>query len=68
MTIKQEIHQLSVRSSLNLIYTMSRAIAMMMTMDEDTAAEIVRNSSETILREAIDLYDRLHAAPGKENI
>ena len=34
-------------------------------MDEDTAAEIVRNSSETILREAIDLYDRLHAAPYK---
>lgn len=55
MTLKQEIHQMSVRTSLNLIYTMSRSIVTMMAMDEPLAAEIVRTSSETILREAIDL-------------
>lgn len=67
MTIKQEIHQMSVRLSLNLIYTMSRSIVTMMAMDDPLAAEIVRTSSETILREAIDLYDRVHTdfAPGK---
>jgi len=67
MTLKQEIHQMSVRTSLNLIYTMSRSIVTMMAMDEPLAAEIVRTSSETILREAIDLYDRVHtdSAPGK---
>lgn len=67
MTLKQEIHQMSVRTSLNLIYTMIRSIVTMMAMDDPIAAEIVRTSSETILREAIDLYDRVHAsfAPGK---
>jgi len=67
MTIKQEIHQMSVRTSLNLIYTMSRSIVTMMAMDDPLAVEIVRTSSETILREAIDLYDRVHtdSAPGK---
>jgi len=46
---------------------MSRSIVTMMAMDEPLAAEIVRTSSETILREAIDLYDRVHtdSAPGK---
>lgn len=62
MTIKQEIHQMSMRSSLNLIYTMSRSIATLMSMDEDIAAEIVCSSSEIILQEALDLYDRIHTA------
>jgi len=67
MTLKQEIHQMSVRTSLNLIYTMSRTIDTLLPMNEPIAAEIVRTSSETILREAIDLYDRVHTdpAPGK---
>ena len=66
MTIKQEIHQMSVRTSLNLIYTMSRTIATLLPMTEPIAAEIVHTSSETILREALDLYDRVHtdSAPG----
>lgn len=67
MTIKQEIHRMSVRSSLNLIYTMSRTIATMMTMDEAVAAEIVQASSETILREAIELYDRIRTATEAAN-
>ena len=53
---------MSMRSSLNLIYTMSRSIATLMSMDEDIAAEIVCSSSEIILQEALDLYDRIHTA------
>ena len=67
MTLKQEIHQMSVRSSLNLIYTMSKVIATVMPLDDPGVTELIFSSSETILREAIDLYDRVHtdSAPGK---
>lgn len=68
MTLKQEIHQMSVRMSLNLIYTMSKVIATVMPMNDPNTAEIMHNSSETILREALDLYDRLHTDHGNENI
>ena len=50
-----------------MIYTMSRVIAAMMPMEEDAVAEIIRNSSETILREALDLYDRIHTTSDAAN-
>jgi len=67
MTLKQEIHQMNVRTSLNLIYTMSKVIAAVMPMDDPDVVEIMHNSSETILREALDLYDRLHTTYKCEN-
>lgn len=68
MSLEQEVFQLSVRTSLNLIYTMSRTIATIMPMEGEIAADVIRTSSEMILREAVTLHDKLSAAYAvKEN-
>ena len=61
MSLEQEIFQLSVRTSLNLIYTLSRSIATVMPLEGDVASDVIRTSSEMILREAIALHDRICA-------
>lgn len=69
MSLEQEVFQLSIRTSLNLIYTMSRTIATVMPMEGEIAADVIRTSSEMILREAIALHEKLSAAYAvKENI
>lgn len=68
MNLEQEVFQLSVRTSLNLIYTMSRTIATVMPMEGEIAADVIRTSSEMILREAVALHDKLSEAYAvKEN-
>ena len=68
MNLEQEVFQLSVRTSLNLIYTMSRTIATVMPMEGEIAADVIRTSSEMILREVVALHDKLSEAYAvKEN-
>lgn len=68
MNLEQEVFQLSVRTSLNLIYTMSRTIATVMPMEGEIAADVIHTSSEMILREAVALHDKLSEAYAvKEN-
>lgn len=68
MSLEQEVFQLSIRTSLNLIYTMSRTIATVMPMEGEIAADVIRTSSEMILREAVALHDKLSTAYAvKEN-
>lgn len=62
MSLEQEVFQLSIRTSLNLIYTMSRTIATVMPMEGEIAADVIRTSSEMILREAVALHDKLSTA------
>lgn len=69
MRPEQEIFRLSVRTSLNLIYTLSRSIVTVMPMDSEAAADVLRTSSALILREAVELHDRISEAYAvKENI
>lgn len=56
MSFEQEIFQINVRSSLNLIYTMSRMLATMMNMDDTAAAQLMQASTDMILQEACELY------------
>ena len=53
MSLEQEVFQLSVRTSLNLIYTLSRTMVTVMSMEGEVAADVLRTRSELILREVI---------------
>lgn len=62
MSLEQEVFRLSVRTSLNLIYTLSRTMVTVMPMEGEVAADVLRTSSELMLREAIALHDRITGA------
>lgn len=59
MTLNAEIDELCIRMSLNLIYTLSRTLTVALTMEGDVASDVLRSSSELILREAVTLSDRI---------
>ena len=59
MTLNAEIDELCIRMSLNLIYTLSRTLTVALTMDGDVASDVLRSSSDLILREAVTLSDRI---------
>lgn len=59
MTLNAEIDELCIRMSLNLIYTLSRTLTVALTMEGDVASDVLRSSSDLILREAVTLSDRI---------
>ena len=59
MTLNAEIDELCIRMSLNLIYTLSRTLSVALAMEGDVASDVLRSSSDLILREAVTLSDRI---------
>ena len=59
MTLNAEIDELCIRMSLNLIYTLSRTLTVALTMEGNVASDVLRSSSDLILREAVTLSDRI---------
>ena len=62
MCLKDDAVQCKVRATLNLIHTMSKALAASATLDSDLAVTAVFNCSELILRAAIELHNDVNAA------
>ncbi len=62
MCLKDDAVQCKVRATLNLIHTMSKALAVSATLDSDLADSAVFNCSELILRAAIELHNDINAA------
>ena len=51
-----------IRTTLNLIHTMSRALALVIQLESDLADTATFNCSELILRAAIELHNDVNAA------
>jgi hypothetical protein len=51
-----------IRTTLNLIHTMSRALSLAIQLESDLADTATFNCSELILRAAIELHDNVSAA------
>ena len=51
-----------IRTTLNLIHTMSRALSLVIQLESDLADTATFNCSELILRAAIELHDNVSAA------
>ena len=66
MCLKDDAVQCKIRATLNLIHTMSKALAVSSTLDGDLADTAVFNCSELILRAAIELHNDVNAAIDKE--
>ena len=66
MCLKDDAVQCKVRATLNLIHTMSRALAASASLESDLADTAVFNCSEMILRAAIELHNDVNAAIDKE--
>ena len=62
MCLKDDAVQCKVRATLNLIHTMSRALAASASLESDLADTAVFNCSELILRAAIELHNDVNAA------
>ena len=62
MCLKDDAVQSKVRATLNLIHTMSKALAVSVTLDSDLADTAAFNCSELILRAAIELHNDVSAA------
>ena len=62
MCLKDDAFQNKVRATLNLIHTMSKALAVSATLDSNLANTAVFNCSEMILRAAIELHNDINAA------
>ena len=66
MYLKDDAVQCKVRATLNLIHTMSRALAASVLLESDLADTAVFNCSEMILRAAIELHNDVNTAINKE--
>ena len=66
MCLKDDAIQSKVRATLNLIHTMSKALAVSAALDGDLADTAVFNCSELILRAAIELHNDINAAIDKK--
>ena len=62
MCLKDDAVQCKIRATLNLIHTMSRALAALASLESDLADTAVFNCSEMILRAAIELHNDISAA------
>lgn len=62
MCLKDDAIQGKLRATLNLIHSLSKALAVSATLDSDLADTAVFNCSEMILRAAIDLHNDVNAA------
>lgn len=62
MCLKADAVQCKVRTTLNLIHTMSKALAASVQLDSNLADIAVFNCSELILRAAIELHNDVSAA------
>ena len=62
MCLKADAVQCKVRATLNLIHTMSKALAASAQLKSDLADTAVFNCSELILRAAIELHNDVSAA------
>ena len=66
MCLKDDAVQCKVRATLNLIHTMSKALAASAQLKSDLADTAVFNCSELILRAAIELHNDVSAAINHE--
>ena len=66
MCLKDDAVQSKVRATLNLIHTMSKALATSMLLEGDLAHDTCFYCSEMILRAAIELHNDVTAAIDKE--
>jgi len=62
MCLKADAVQCKVRATLNLIHTMSKALAASASLESNLADTAVFNCSELILRAAIELHNDVSAA------
>ena len=66
MCLKADTVQSKVRATLNLIHTMSKALATSILLDSELAKDTIFYCSEMILRAAIELHNDVNAAINKE--
>ena len=66
MCLKDDAVQSKIRATLNLIHTLSKALAASAQLESDLADTAAFNCSELILRAAIELHQDVNAAINKE--
>ena len=68
MCIEKKWEQFGIRTSLNMIYVLSRSVDILMPLDGEEAANALLLSSELILQEAEKLHQRIltNLSLGKE--